>query len=59
MRENKYMCNEFWGVNTKKIGHLKNLVGVNGRMILKGMLKEWNGVIGFIGVKTGACGGHL
>jgi hypothetical protein len=59
MRENKYMCNEVWGVNTKKIGHLKNLVGVNVRIILKWMLEKWNGVTGFIGVRTGASGGHL
>ena len=44
MRENKHMGTEFWCVNTKKIGHLGNLVGVNGTMILKWMLKkgmEW------------------
>jgi hypothetical protein len=48
------MYTEFWWLNTKKISHLENLVGVNGRMILK-----WNGVTGFIGVRTGAIGGHL
>ena len=61
MGENKYMCNEFLGggVNTKKIGHLKNLVGVSGRIILKWMLKKWNGVTGFIGFRIGASGGRL
>ena len=54
-----YIYNEFWGLNTKQTGHLKNLVGVNGRMMLKWVLKKWNGVTGFIGVRTGASGGHL